>query len=83
MEPIELRRLVVQLHPHIENIVLSNVDENVTEAEILDEYAAVVGNRYRYPIAAIRSACTGLIPFNPERPSIGGVTIAHSVTRER
>jgi len=57
----------------METVVLSNVDSQATEAQVLDSYAAAVEGHYGCPKGTICSTCTRIIPYVPKYPTSQGM----------
>lgn len=72
-EPLDPCSLVLQFHLLMETVVLSNVDSQATEAQVLDSYAAAVEGHYGCPKGTICSTCTRIIPYVPKYPTSQGM----------
>lgn len=75
------RHITVEMHPLLQKVVLSDVEESMTANDLLDKYGAKLEKQYHLEKGAVRNECTGVIPFNPAHPSnaesMSVVTLSH------
>ena len=57
----------------METVIFSNVNSQVTDAQVLDSYAAAVEGHYVCPKGMIHSTCTQIIPYVPKYPTLQGM----------
>jgi len=80
-EPSDLCSLVLHFHLLMETVVLSNVDNQATEVQVLDSYAAAVEGHYSCPKGMVHSTCTQILPYVPKYPTSQGMWLVVSVSQ--